>query len=194
MNGQTDTLSGSFTYDANIGPVITAISPTTLSGTADNTEITITGNRFLNGNHQPSVSAGDENCVYVSHTDTEVKCTVPALGHGLFKIRVSVPNVGASDMQSQTSEISSVLEMTGVSPATGSILGGTELTISGQNFGTDKNVVSVLLGDTMCDVSDVTNTEITCSTGSPAKTVELMNSGTDPGKEILREINIEYKI
>jgi len=194
LNGQTDTLAQSFTYDANIGPVITSISPNEVSGTADNTEITITGNRFLNGNHEPSVKAGDKDCVYVSHTDTEIKCTVPVLGHGLFNIRVSVTNVGATDLQSQNSEISSVLEMTNVSPSTGSILGGTELTISGKNFGTDKNVVSVLLDNKVCDVSDVTDTVIMCSTASPAKTVELTNSGTDPGMKLIDWLILSFTL
>lgn len=64
------------------------------------------------------------------------------------------------------------LKVTGVTPNTGSIQGGTELTITGVNFSTDKLENNVFLGSISgfdnkpCHVTSATPTEIKCLTPS----------------------------
>ena len=67
-----------------------------------------------------------------------------------------------------------VLEVTGVSPATGSMAGGTLLTISGRGFSSNKDENVVLIpvpvsttfpsGVILCDVTEVTETALVCRT------------------------------
>ena len=56
--------------------------------------------------------------------------------------------------------------VTGVTPAYGKSPGGTTLTIQGKGFGTDKTKVSVTASGVDCPVSTVSDTSITCVTGS----------------------------
>ena len=103
------------------------------------------------------------------------------MGHLEAKARVTVPGIGASDSTLESAKITSVLEVTGVLPESGSIHGNTEIKISGKNFGTVKEKVIVIIGDNDCVVSDVTDGEITCLTPSSSKMIELKNDGKDTG-------------
>lgn len=56
-------------------------------------------------------------------------------------------------------------EVTSVSPSTGSVKGGTYLTISGQYFDETKSAVRVMVGGTECDVTQpITDGKIECKT------------------------------
>jgi len=52
--------------------------------------------------------------------------------------------------------------VTNVSPSTGSVFGGTLLTITGTNFSTNKEDHAVKVGDTYCDILTATATQLTC--------------------------------
>jgi len=51
-----------------------------------------------------------------------------------------------------------------VSPLQGSVMGGTEITITGNGFGTDKDKLNVEFGEFECKVKSVTDTVIMCDT------------------------------
>ena len=51
-----------------------------------------------------------------------------------------------------------------VTPLQGSVVGGTEVTITGSGFGTDKTKLNVEFGDLECAVTSVTDTLIKCKT------------------------------
>lgn len=54
-----------------------------------------------------------------------------------------------------------------ISPATGSVSGGTLLTITGFGFGESKDDISVDIDGVPCEVVNVTSSEINCWTGVP---------------------------
>lgn len=83
----------------------------------------------------------DQICQYKSHNDTHITCTLPPLGHFTGHIQIVVPGIGASNKTTEESRIMSVLQMTGVSPDTGSLFGNTQINISGLNFGFDATKV-----------------------------------------------------
>ena len=86
---------------------------------------------------------------------------------------VSVPNVQVT-INGLTKDFVANLQyrqditptVTGVSPAVGSSIGGTVITITGTGFGTDKTGVEVYLDDIECNVTSVQNTAIVCTTGA----------------------------
>ncbi|XP_066933159.1 fibrocystin-L-like [Clytia hemisphaerica] len=178
LNGQSAKLSNIFTYDSNIGPTVSSINPNAVSG-SQITELTITGQRFSDGVEDPTVRFGDFDCAVTSFSSTEIKCSLPPMGHSEASAKIIILGIGASDSTLESAKITSVLEVTGISPDSGSIHGNTEIKISGKNFGIVKEKVSVAIGDKECIVSDVTNEEITCSTPSSSKTIELKNDGKD---------------
>lgn len=173
-------LGSSFTYVTGIGPIISSVSPNIVSGSAPN-DFVISGSQFSNGDLKPTVKIGDADCLYIQHTSTSISCQSDALGHGIFNARVFVADIGGSEI-TQNSEILSELSIESISPTSGSVLGGTDLEITGTNFGTDPSVVEVTLGDKKCAVTNVTDTTILCRTSSFTKTTELRNDGTDESK------------
>ena len=82
---------------------------------------------------------------------------------------------------SAISDITYSLEVTAISPEYGSLLGGTELTITGEGFSNDPDVNSVKLGGVVCDIMSCSDTEIVCTTGKPTQTYEVSNMGIHPG-------------
>jgi hypothetical protein len=74
------------------------------------------------------------------------------------------------------------LQIQHVSPSQGSVLGGTEITITGGGFGTDKDKLSVEFGERGCQVKSVTDTQILCDT-DPALNVDQLWS--DYGESVL---------
>lgn len=97
-------------------------------------------------------------------------------GHvGLFKVRVVLKDKGYSIPDSATAaNFKYEIKVTSVTPNVGSLLGGTELTIVGENFsGANKNDNNVFISydvfglhvNIMCTVTSATTTLIKCTTG-----------------------------
>ncbi len=60
-----------------------------------------------------------------------------------------------------------IIKVTGISPASGSMNGGTELTISGDNFSVSPTDNQVFIGDEFnqfCHITSATKTQIKCTT------------------------------
>ena len=71
--------------------------------------------------------------------------------------------------------------MTNVFPLSGSLKGGTRLTITGTGFGNVSSRVEVDVGDVRCDVESVTNTKIVCLVTDTGKVHVVTNLGTHRG-------------
>ena len=73
------------------------------------------------------------------------------------------------------------LTVTNVYPLSGSLQGGTRLTISGLGFGSNSSKVEVEVGDVSCDIETVTNTQIVCLIAAAGKVHSVTNLGTHRG-------------
>lgn len=73
------------------------------------------------------------------------------------------------------------LSITNVFPLHGSLLGGTRLTVTGSGFGTNATIVDASVGDIVCNVATVTDTQIVCEIANAATTHQVTNKGSDPG-------------
>lgn len=67
-------------------------------------------------------------------------------------------------------------------PQTGSLQGGTLVTITGSGFGTNKDALSIKFGDSVCTPQSITDTEVICKTGFGAAQHQITNGGSNFGK------------
>jgi IPT/TIG domain/Putative Ig domain len=131
QNGQTATLSNSFTYNA-ITPTVTSISPDS-GTTAGGTTVTISGSNFLAGALVlfGTVSAPSVNI----SSGSQIQVVTPAHASGLVDVAVVNPgNLTATLASAFTynSPSSGPPTITAVSPTSGAP--GTQITITGTNF------------------------------------------------------------
>ena len=71
--------------------------------------------------------------------------------------------------------------VTNVYPLKGSLQGGTKLTITGLGFGTNESLVEVDVGDFMCDIQDLSNSQIICQIEEAVTVHSVTNLGTHKG-------------
>ena len=162
-----------FSFDPNmVPPVINSISPTSASPVLKGS-LTINGIRF--GTNRSEVTVWLVNTtarVYqlnvIRINDTQLLVKLPGGLPGTFKVVVSRVGFGNS-MESTVGAATFVYEVvvTSISPLTGSINGGTILTITGRNFSPDPAENQVFVGGAMnwfCDVFAATTTQLQCRT------------------------------
>ena len=128
--------------------------------------MTITGNAL---GQKGRVYIGSERCDYSTWTPEEIVCVLPANSDGEHAVRVEVTHTVRGGTEtlvgswyaSGAFSVTYTFRVTGVSTTAGSLLGGTEVVISGQGFPCDN--VAVSMGpDYICHVSSCTPTNIAC--------------------------------
>lgn len=171
------TLTGGYTYNANV-PTVVAVTPSSGPREGGN-NVEITGSGFLTS-PAPRVEFGSRVASVVSVSSTRITVTVPAPATGqTFPLSVDVKvtnNFGAAYASSATLtgaytyERGPVPTITSVSPRSGGIGGGNQVTITGTNF---CSPAQVKFGDAYATVLSVSPTRIVVQ--APAAP-----SGTDP--------------
>lgn len=157
-NPVANTTYNSYTYQP--APTVSSVSPSA-GPLAGGTTLTITGTDFLSG---ATVLVGTSACTVTAVTGTSITCVTSAQVAGTYGVTVT-----NFDSQSGTLPTSFTYQpaptITSLSPAGGTSLGGTSVTITGTGFVTG---ATVDFGGVACAVSAVTSTTITCTTGANA--------------------------
>ena len=86
------------------------------------------------------VLIGEAECTVLTWFDATITCILPANPHGDYPVHVSVPNQGYADV-STVSTINYKFIVTGMTPAKGSIMGGTKVKLTGSGFGNCSDIV-----------------------------------------------------
>ena len=154
------TQPSSYNYADASSPEITGISPTSASGA---TTIVITGSNF---GSSPSVMVGSAECTVTASTAITVTCDLAGLAGGDYAVTVYNSDLGLSN---DDNIFTSTLEITAVTPSSGSFGGGSPLVILGTGFDS-VNTPTVTVCDNVCEITAITTAQIDCLT--PA------NSGT----------------
>jgi len=106
----------------------------------------------------------------IDNEDASYTCTAKAIIDGTETSLESVDYVG-----SLTSNLLSL------SPRFGTVVGGDELTFTGDNFSADTSLYTITIDGVDCPVSAATSTTVTCTTGSrpglPETTLEIYIEG-----------------
>jgi hypothetical protein len=176
-DGQSGTGTGLYTYLEP--PTLSSISPTEGPATGGTT-ITLTGTDFISG---ATVTIGGSACTPVTfNSATEMTCPSPVLaGTASFTVVVTNPD-------SQTDNIASaftaeaVPTFTTITPNSGTLAGGTNVTITGTNF---EAGATIYFGATGVSADSLNSTTIVATVPSSASTgavdVRIQNSN---GEEV----------
>jgi hypothetical protein len=140
---------------------VTAVEPSS-GGTAGGTTLTITGSGFGTSDSDLNVMVGGVECEVESVMSTEIVCKTGPHASGTVDIDVSANSVSATLNQMYTYDSTLEARITGFSPTTGPVYGGSVLTISGTGFPDVLSEIEVMVGANDCQVQNATATEITC--------------------------------
>ena len=145
--GRSQRLCG---YGATRAAICDVGEPQRLCHGGGTTNITVTGSNFYNVTNV-SASGQELQNVHVL-SNTQITATVPAgLAAGAYEILVETPTGSSSQLASapRTDLFGIGPVVTGISPNTGSLTGGTMVTITGNCFdspGLNQNLVQVYFG------------------------------------------------
>jgi hypothetical protein len=121
--------------------------------------LTIFGESFSKSTVESVSLAGGSCDSIIVHSDSQLTCIARGPGSGIGPVRVVLRNLGAS-LSSASFEWITVI--TSITPAQGSLLGGTRITISGVGMVTDLNKLSVTFGSHPCVVQTSSDGMIEC--------------------------------
>src|ERR1019366_6300280 len=173
--GQSGSLTNGFTYIAQ--PTVSSVSPNSGS-TAGGTAVTITGTNFVTGATGTFGGTAATSVVVVNSTTNTA--TTPVGSAGAVTVTVMVSGQSGSLTNGYTYVVAP--SVSSVSPNSGSVAGGTAVTITGTNFAAG---ATVKFGSTAAtNVVVVNSTTITATTpaGSVgAVTVTVTNSSGQSG-------------
>lgn len=144
-------------------PVIQIVDPAS-GPTTGGTAVTITGSELLSG---VQVWFGAAQATGVSETSGGVQCTTPPGNAGQVDVKVVNPDGGTSTLADGFEYLDAALapKITAVDPSTGSVKGGTAVTITGSGFAAG---ALVTFGGKQATDAVVQGTKITAKTPSGA--------------------------
>jgi hypothetical protein len=140
---------------------VTAVEPSS-GGTAGGTTLTITGSGFGTSGSDLDVLVGGVDCEVESVMSTELTCRTGPHASGTVDVIVSGNGASATLSQKYTYDSGLEARITGFSPTTGPVYGGSVLTISGTGFPDILSEIEVMVGGSNCRVENATATEIKC--------------------------------
>lgn len=191
-----------FWYSPAVTPVVESVTKVNNQDSNDlNTyggdELSITGYGFVKASSFHVFIDGEEIFYGKSKVrDTSATLSAPALPHGDYssKFQVSISSVGnAWNYQPENFHLNYVLEISSVSPNSGSINGGTLVTVSGNGFN-DEDQIVIKVGDRECDTSctdcSFAATQVVCRT-PPAGQVHVFRPNYLTGNDFDWEENID---
>ncbi|XP_061164553.1 fibrocystin-L-like [Saccostrea echinata] len=179
LDGQSAT--GFFTYSA--GPIVDdgsiALTQETVNGGLVH-KLTLTGSGWGDPDNVKLFVDGKE-ITPLTLTATTLEATFPLLSPGTYQLWLLTDTGYAVDSTGSIPSISvQVREITNVFPATGSLRGGTTLTITGQGFSPVTLENKVKVGDHNCDIKTSTTTELKCQIADTGKIHHITNEGIHP--------------
>jgi hypothetical protein len=155
-DGQSATLAAAFTYVP--APAVASVTPA-VGPISGGTVVTIAGTNFLAG---ATVAFGTASATSVTVVNaTTMTATTPAGSAGVATVTVTNPD-GQKGSRAAAFTYVAQPTLTGVSPGSGPIAGGTTLTITGTNFSAGSTVN--LSGTPATNVTVVSATSITAVT------------------------------
>ena len=166
-------------------PTVTGITPDHGS-TITSTKVTITGTNFDTDKTKIKVSLGSVDCLVTSASATEIKCNVLGGPPGVYQISIGFENNGLAVFDNSVSQSFALkFEISSISPAQGSIYGGTKITVSGFGFSTVAKMMYAFVEneDYICEIDELINdSTFTCITSEVGSTADSSKEFTLYGR------------
>ncbi|CAF3592631.1 unnamed protein product [Rotaria sordida] len=160
--------------------------------------VTVNGDGF--NTSSISVTICSQSCQSISVlSNTQLTCVTPSASYSATDQSCSLTVTVGSLSQNITYVYQSSLTatITSISPTRGGTGGGTSLAITGTNFPTSSNSVTVSIAGVSCSIQTVSSTSITCLTGSYSQTtvqapviVSIVNGGNAIGSAQFQYIDL----
>jgi hypothetical protein len=171
--GAVNDTSSSFTYGAPSGaPTVISLSPTSANPGVKGV-LEVNGLNFgTNASNLQVFLSNSSGKIYqlsiLDSSDTYLKVGLSGGLAGAFTLQVNLPVAGDSVAASAGADLFNyAVSIQSISPTTGSMYGGTLLTITGSNFVTDSQQTLAFVGSTVnwfCSIESITATTILCRT------------------------------
>ncbi|GHU07467.1 hypothetical protein FACS189431_2090 [Alphaproteobacteria bacterium] len=163
---QVDTAGGSTTsnsaYTYFDTPTGTQITPN-YGSTAGGTTVTLTGTGLDNLNFVQFGTNSSDICTNINNQSaTSLTCLAPA--HAAGRVNIFISTAGGTDTITDGFNYLASPTLTSVTPNSGASTGGKSVTITGTGFDTLTNTTTVSFGGSVCNISNITTTSITCTT------------------------------
>lgn len=188
-DGQSGARSNAFTYQKTSSPAVSTVSPSSgpLGG---GTSVTITGSNFLPG---AKVAFGSKNATSVNVVNSSRIVAVAPSASAVGSVTVTVTNTdNSSGQKANAFAYLGEPAITGVSPDVGSVLGGTEITITGTNFASGATVT--VGGTAATHVQVVSGTRITARTPAHAAGTVAVRVENSDGQRASRSNAFTYRV
>ncbi|CAF3925163.1 unnamed protein product [Rotaria sp. Silwood2] len=149
--------------------ILTGVSPR-MSGIYGGILLIITGNGFSSNISNIRIMVGSNQCRLVQATTSQLQCTVPPQGSQSSVVSIAVTSNGITlpGSFSFVYNSSNTPYVSSVNPTSGSV--SQSLTINGSNFILGQT--SVFVGNSLCNINNVSTTSITCTLGSSSAGVQ----------------------
>ncbi|OWF48084.1 Fibrocystin-L [Mizuhopecten yessoensis] len=177
QNGELQlTADTNFTYDDSKTPRVTGISPN-LPGVSGGDTLIIDGDGFQMGDNL-TLLVGRTEINITFYNNTYVTAELPPCSPGSHHVKVIAGDNGAGmTLKNKLPSITCVLELTSVNPLSGSLFGGTSLTLEGQGF---TSLTKVKVGNHDCDVTTTNGSFIICKITRTRTIHRVNNHGNHP--------------
>jgi len=159
-----------FNASSEITPVIDSISPTSLNSSG---LVTLNGSNFGNLVSALNITIGTQTCLVQTVSDQEITCQLDGLDIGDQTINLNIQGVGNAINSNNSTQVIIKGEplLQSISPASGSINGGTLITITGNGF--DETTTSISIDNTVCKIVSVSIDQVTCLTSAHSSATGL---------------------
>lgn len=153
-----------FTFSEMFTPIIDDIWPENIDS---QTVLTLNGLNFGSDLNKININIGKQVCTPISLIDTEIKCQLDGCNLGKQIIDLSVIGFGNAK-NSKNLNINGLPLIKSTTPNSGSLHGGTIVTISGNGF---DETTQVLLNKTNCTLIDYSINMLTCQTNAHLESI-----------------------
>ncbi|XP_069813288.1 fibrocystin-L-like isoform X2 [Dendropsophus ebraccatus] len=150
-----------YTWDRKQTPTIYSFTTVVRE---ENELLIINGTGFSNSSDS-YVTIGDLTCTILAINDTEIQCQIPKASAGTFPITVYISGLGYASSRGGNLTFAYQIILSSITPLSGSLAGGTLITIYGSGF---SNNSTVELGGKKCSVVFANLTAINCITPAGA--------------------------
>lgn len=157
----------SFVYSTTYTPKVDSVNPSVIDGS--HSIINIYGSVLPNNRWDLNVMIGGTVCRVISSSQYSASCQGGAFVAGKYNLKVHVAGKGFAKFEAgATAVIDCRATVSSITPTEGSIMGGTEVTISGSGFDPKPGQTVVKIGANNCAIIQVTYSKVICRTSAHA--------------------------